>query len=128
MNELRDGIAAAAVGSLDVSGPDTAARRYRFSPDFVGFSGHFPGDPILPAIVEMRTVVSMAEEHSGKPLRLACVEFAKFLSPIRPGEEIQVRYQRRDRDGKTLYDATLSVAGKTAASFLLQLDDGREDR
>ena len=73
---------------------------------------------------EVARGVSMAAERSGKPLRLAAVESAKFLSPIRPGEEIQVRYRRREQDGKALYDATLAVGGKTAAAFLLQVDEG----
>ncbi|HWS15009.1 MAG TPA: hypothetical protein VN450_02345 [Candidatus Methylomirabilis sp.] len=128
MNELQRGIAAAAVDDIVVAGPETVTRRYRFSADFIGFSGHFPGDPILPAIAQLRTVVSLAEEHSGRPLRLAAVELAKFLSPIHPCEEIQVRYRRRTDAGRSLYDATLSVNGTTAAAFLLHLDDEGEHR
>ena len=66
MNELRKGIAAAAVDDIVVEEMETVTRRYRFSADFIGFSGHFPGDPILPAIAQMRTVVSLAEEHSAR--------------------------------------------------------------
>ncbi|MGZ8440767.1 MAG: 3-hydroxyacyl-ACP dehydratase FabZ family protein [Candidatus Deferrimicrobiaceae bacterium] len=128
MNELRKGIAAAAVDGIVVPEPETATRHYRFSADFIGFSGHFPGDPILPAIAQIGTVVSLAEEHSGRPLRLAAVEFAKFLSPIRPRDEVRVRYQRRADAGRILYDATLSVDGKTAAAFLLDLADEGEPR
>jgi len=128
MNELRKGIAAAAVDDIVVTGPETVTRRYRFSSDFIGFSGHFPGDPILPAIAQMRTVVSMAEEHSGRPLRLAAVEFAKFLSPIHPCEEVRVQYRRRTVAGKILCDATLSVAGKTVANFQLELAEEETPR
>ncbi len=88
MNALRRGIRASATGDIARTGPETVARRYRFAPDFIGFSGHFPGNPILPAIVQVCAVVSLAEEEEGKPLRLAAVRSAKFLSPIRPGEEV----------------------------------------
>lgn len=128
MNELRKGIAAASVDDIVVVGPETVARRYRFSADFIGFSGHFPGDPILPAIAQLRTVVSLAEAHSGRPLRLAAVEFAKFLAPIHPREEVRVRYTRTTDAGRSLYDATLSVNGKTAAAFLLHLADEGDPR
>ena len=128
MNELRKGIAAAAVDDIVVAGPETVTRRYRFSAGFIGFSGHFPGDPILPAIAQMRTVVSLAEEHSGRPLRLAAVEFAKFLSPIHPCEEVRVQYRRRTDAGKNLFEATLSVNGKTAAACLLHLADEGDHR
>ena len=123
MNELQKGIAAAALDDFAVPAPETVTRRYRFSADFIGFSGHFPGDPILPAIAQLRAVVSLAEAHSGRPLRLAAVEFAKFLSPIHPCEEVRVRYTRTTGAGRSLYDATLSVDGKTAAAFLLHLAD-----
>jgi len=128
MNELRKGIAASAVDDIVVAEPGTVTRRYRFSAGFIGFSGHFPGDPILPAIAQMRTVISLAEEHSGRSLRLAAVESAKFLSPIHPCEEVRVRYRRRTDAGKSLYDATLSVNGKTAAAFLLHLAEEGEPR
>lgn len=128
MNELRKEIAAAAVGDIAVPEPETVIRRYRFPADFIGFSGHFPGDPILPAIVQIGTVVSLAEEHAGRPLRLAAVEFAKFLLPIHPCEEVRVRYTRGADPARRLYDATLSVDGKTAAAFLLHLADEGEPR
>ena len=121
MNELRRGIRASAAGALARTGPDTVSRRYRFAPGFIGFSGHFPGNPILPAIVQVCAVISLAEEEGGKALRLAAVRSAKFLSPIRPDEEVSIRYRRRIVSGEDICDATLSVAGKTSAVFQLRL-------
>jgi 3-hydroxyacyl-[acyl-carrier-protein] dehydratase len=128
MNELRKGIDASATEALPGTGKETGARRYRFAPGFIGFSGHFPGNPILPAIVQVRAVVSLAEEEGGKALRLAAVRSAKFLSPIRPDEEVSIRYRRRVDSGMDLCDATLSVAGKTVASFQLELAEGETPR
>ena len=121
MNALRSGIRASAAGDIARSGPETVARNYRFPPGFIGFAGHFPGNPILPAIVQVCTVVSLAEEEGGKALRLAAVRSAKFLSPIRPDEEITIRYRRRVVSGEDICDATLTVAGRTSAVFLLRL-------
>ena len=121
MNELLRGIAASAVDELTTVGPDQVARRYRFSDDFVGFAGHFPGHPILPAIVQLQCVVCLAGEHTGMPLRLAAVEDAKFLLPIGPDQEILVQYRLRPGAGKSLYDARLTVADQLAATFLVEL-------
>jgi len=121
MNDLRKGIDASATEALTRTGPETVARRYRFSPGFIGFSGHFPGNPILPAIVQIRAVVSLAEEEGGKALRLAAVRSAKFLAPIHPDEDVWIRYRRRVDAGRDICDATLSVAGKTVAAFQLEL-------
>jgi 3-hydroxyacyl-[acyl-carrier-protein] dehydratase len=128
MSALREGIDASKLGDLAGTGTETGARRYRFGPGFIGFSGHFPGNPILPAIVQIRAVVSLAEAESGKTLRLAAVRSAKFLTPIRPDEDVWIRYRRRVDSGMDICDATLSVAGKTVAAFQLELAEGETPR
>jgi 3-hydroxyacyl-[acyl-carrier-protein] dehydratase len=120
MNALWREIRSSAAGDIERTGPDTVVRRYRFSPGFIGFSGHFPGNPILPAIVQVCAVVSLAEEDGGKALRLEAVRSAKFLSPIRPGEEVSILCRRRGDSGEEICDATLTVAGKTSAAFQLR--------
>ncbi len=128
MDDLRTGIDASATEALVGTGTETVARRYRFSPGFIGFSGHFPGNPILPAIVQIRAVVSLAEEVGGKALRLAAVRSAKFLAPIHPDEDVWIRYRRRVDSGRDICDATLSVAGKTVAAFQLELAEEETPR
>ena len=128
MSALREGIDASKLEALAGTGTETGARRYRFGPGFIGFSGHFPGNPILPAIVQICAVVSLAESESGKSLRLAAVRSAKFLAPIRPDEDVWIRYRRRVDSGMDTCDATLSVAGKTVAAFQLELAEGETSR
>ncbi|MGE5284249.1 MAG: 3-hydroxyacyl-ACP dehydratase [Actinomycetota bacterium] len=128
MSALRKGIAASALETLAGTGAETGARRYRFGPGFIGFSGHFPGNPILPAIVQIRAAVSLAEEEGGKTLRLAAVRSAKFLAPIRPDEDVWIRVRRGVESGIDICDATLSVAGKTVAAFQLELAEGETRR
>jgi len=128
LNALRREIRASAAGDLERTGPGTVVRRYRFAPGFPGFSGHFPGNPILPAIVQVCAVVSLAEEEGGKALRLAAVRSAKFLSPIRPDEEVSISFHRRLDSGADICDATLSVAGKTSAAFQLRFAEEETSR
>jgi len=128
MNSLRCGIRASAAGDIERTGPGTVVRRYRFAPGFIGFSGHFPDNPILPAVVQVCAVVSLAEEEGGKDLRLSAMRSAKFLSPIRPDEEVSIRYRRRVDSGEDICDATLSVAGKTSAAFQLRLAEEETPR
>jgi len=124
MNALRKGIDASATEALPRTGKEAGARCYRFAPGFIGFSGHFPGNPILPAIVQIRAVVSLAEEEAGKTLALAAVRSAKFLAPIHPDEDVWIRYRRRVDSGIDTCDATISVGGKTVAAFQLELAEG----
>jgi hypothetical protein len=56
------------------------------------------------------------------------VRSAKFLAPIRPDEDVWIRYRRRVDSGLDICDATLSVAGKTVAAFQLELAEGETPR
>lgn len=121
MNALLLGIRAAGTGPLTADPDGCLSRRYRFPAGFAGFDGHFPGAPILPAVVQIRVAVAMAAEHAGRPLRLQAIESAKFLSPVHPDEEILVRLRLCETDGKPMHDAVLTVDGRAASTFLLQL-------
>ena len=126
MNKMRQGIAAASLDAVTTDDSGTLYGRYLFPKDFVGFAGHFPGHPILPAIVEIMTVVALVGAASGCRQCLVAVEDAKFLSPVSPDQEILVRCRPRLIKGKLLHDAQLTVAGTTTASLLIELAADRE--
>lgn len=121
MNRMEQEIAAASLCGVTTDDTESLEGRYLFPERFCGFAGHFPGHSILPAIVEIMTVVSLVGAHAGCRQRLVGVEDAKFLNPVRPNQEILVRCRPRTVKGKLLYDAQLSVAGITTASLLLEL-------
>ncbi|MBJ6748728.1 hypothetical protein [Geomonas anaerohicana] len=95
--------------------------RYRFDAGFAGFDGHFPGFPILPAIVEIHAVVSLVGAVQQSPQRLVAVQDAKFLNPVRPGQELSIVCRPRTVQGKELCDARLTVGEVTVATMLLEL-------
>lgn len=51
---------------------------------FSGYRGHFPGNPILPGIVQLSFIRRLAERRLGRPLRLAGVRRIKYLRLITP--------------------------------------------
>lgn len=121
MNKILQGIVAAQRGVISSDGSGTMEGRYLFPKDFAGFAGHFPGHPILPAIVEIMTVIALVGAGCGCQQRLVAVEDAKFLAPVTPEQEILVRCRERIIKGKSLYEAQLSVDGTTTASMLIEL-------
>lgn len=123
MDNLRSAIRSSASGPVRETEPGTFVRSYCFSPDFIGFSGHFPGYPILPAFIQVLMVVSLAEELKGHDLRFSSLEKAKFQNKIFPGQEIEVRFRERLIKGKMALEATLTVVDGQAASFQLIFDD-----
>lgn len=121
MNEIMQGISAAALGKVTVDDTGTMEGRYCFPDSFAGFAGHFPGHLILPAIVEILTVVSLVGTQAGSRQRLVAVDDAKFINPVHPGQELLVRCCPRTVRGKLLYDARLTVGDTTTATLLLEL-------
>ena len=67
------------------------------------------------------TVAALVGEGAGCRQRLVAVEDAKFLSPVRPDQELLVRCRPRMIKGKLLYDAQLTVGERAAATLLLEL-------
>jgi hypothetical protein len=68
-------------------------------------------------------VLTMAEEVKGRRLKVLTLERAKFQKEVFPGQEIRVQYREGISKGKPKLEATLTVAGHQAASFLLFLAD-----
>lgn len=121
MNRIAQEIAACRLGGVESDAAGAFEGRYLFPESFAGFDGHFPDFPILPAIVEIRVVVSLVGEALNCRQRLVAVQDAKFLNPVRPGQELSVRCRTRSIQGKELYDAQLSVGATGVASMLLEL-------
>lgn len=121
MNEILQGIAAASLGGISAEADGTLAGRYLFPESFAGFAGHFPGYPILPAVVEILAVVRLVGEGSGRRQRLVAVEDAKFLHPVGPEQELLVRCRSRLVRGRELHEARLTVGEATAATLLLEM-------
>lgn len=126
MNKILRGIAEAAQCAVSTDETGAIVGHYCFTDSFAGFAGHFPGHPILPAIVEILAVVSLVSEHTGCRQRLVTVEDAKFLNPVQPNQELIVHCRERTIKGKLLYDAQLKVGETTTATMLIELARAEE--
>jgi 3-hydroxyacyl-[acyl-carrier-protein] dehydratase len=120
MNKLKKEIIEAALGPIEAIAHDKAVRRYLFPQSFIGFAGHFPGYPVLPAYVQVLTAITVIEEWKGCPFQLASVERAKFHIELRPDQEITVQCREFETKGKTVIEANLTVAKGPAATFLMR--------
>jgi 3-hydroxyacyl-[acyl-carrier-protein] dehydratase len=119
METIKNAISKCALDDLSFLENSVVRRSYRFHPDFVGFSGHFPGYPILPAFIQVITVLALMEELKGHELILESLEKAKFYIEIKPEMTIEVTCRERFRLGKPAIEASLRVDGKLASAFSL---------
>lgn len=103
---------------------DEGEQHFRFAADFVGFAGHFPDYPILPAILQVLLAQLLAEQLAGTRLEFLALEKAKFSRQLRPGDEITVKIVFRTREEQIRCAADLSCGSEQAASFTLLLGEG----
>jgi 3-hydroxyacyl-[acyl-carrier-protein] dehydratase len=61
------------------------------------FEGHFPGRPILPAIVQLDLVARIAEAAGLAPL--AAVPNLRLRHAVGPGATLEIRLERPDPSG-----------------------------
>lgn len=96
-------------------------REYRLAADSIVFAGHFPGHPILPAVVQCLMAQMLTEEGLGRPLRLVSIVQAKFTRVIGPDEDITVNVKAAAAPGH--WDCALAVGDETAARLRLHLEE-----
>jgi 3-hydroxyacyl-[acyl-carrier-protein] dehydratase len=115
MNQLRKEISEAAQGKMEIIAPDKTIRRY--CSHFIGFSGHFPEYPVLPAFVQVLSALMVIEEWKSRPLQLFAIERAKFHIEVKPDQEMTITCREYEAKGTPAIEAKLSVAEGLAAVF-----------
>jgi 3-hydroxyacyl-[acyl-carrier-protein] dehydratase len=119
-SKLKVAIEAASISSIKVDGEGGTVGTFRFAADFPGFAGHFPGYPVLPAVVQVLTAQVVVEQMLDKPLVMQRLERAKFLKQVRPEQLLQVTCRER-KSG--VWAARLEADGEPASAFWMTLDE-----
>ena len=72
-------------------GPMPCTARFDIPPDHPCFPGHFPGQPILPGVLLLERVMSLAQTSLGQLLSECTVYNVKFLAAVAPGDALDVQ-------------------------------------
>ena len=95
----------------------TSVTSFTIPADHPALPGHFPGHPIVPGVLILAAVL----DALGRIQAARCVGLpqAKFLSPLRPGERCDIRF---NGSGAKL-DFDCSVGTRTVARGTLRCGD-----
>lgn len=99
----------------------------QFPPDFMGFQGHFPGQPVVPGICKMQAILALCESRKDVPVRLREVVTAKYFAPAGAGEELAFDVVQSPAAGdRHLLKARVSRGGERIARIDLLVSYGDE--
>ncbi|PLY02786.1 MAG: hypothetical protein C0623_03235 [Desulfuromonas sp.] len=125
MNKMRKAIMQSALAPATLSG-ESGRQSFRFAESFLGFSGHFPGYPILPGVLQNLLAQVVAEQIIGQPVTFREIKRAKFSRPLRPDDRIDVEVTCREKDGYLHCATRMQVGAEEASNFTLILEESAE--
>jgi 3-hydroxyacyl-[acyl-carrier-protein] dehydratase len=109
--------------SLEKGKSIVAQKNVSFNEPF--FSGHFPADPVMPAVLQIEALaqaccilvaLSFPEEAAGKRPAFAGVNEARFRMAVRPGHILVLKAElEKARRGFYILKTRAEVNGETAA-------------
>jgi 3-hydroxymyristoyl/3-hydroxydecanoyl-(acyl carrier protein) dehydratase len=88
-------------------------RRFPIADAHAGFDGHFPGDPILPGIVQIALLLEALRDRLGPDVYLAAIPSLRWRSVVRPGTELDLTAWGPSEDGRVGFEMR---AGDTLVS------------
>jgi 3-hydroxyacyl-[acyl-carrier-protein] dehydratase len=119
MKDIYTAINQAALGATRQNDNSFIEQSYRFKEDFVGFQGHFPDYPILPAFIQILLAQQLAKTLWEKPIKLIGTSKAKFLLELKPSQIIRVICEKPPLNDTFVCKARLMVKDELASSFLM---------
>lgn len=85
------------------------------------FSGHFPGEPILPGVAQLGMVFDSIKQACGINLKISGVKRVKFKRIIKPGDKIQI-IAREKNDNNSLYTFQVMVDSQIACNGIMTVE------
>lgn len=85
------------------------------------FSGHFPGEPILPGVAQLGMVFDAIKQECGKNLKISGVKRVKFKQIIKPSDKIQIIAREKNGDN-SLYTFQVIVDSQIACNGIMTVE------
>ena len=119
------------VDEIDIDEAGVCHAKYRIREDEFFCRGHFPGNPIVPGVIQCEIMAQscallVKDEIQGKTTLYSGIDNVRFKNVIRPGDLCEITAKLTARRGMLFFcEASVSVAGKLCCKGNLSfaLDD-----
>jgi 3-hydroxymyristoyl/3-hydroxydecanoyl-(acyl carrier protein) dehydratase len=109
------------IDRIEVSDSGELSTELRVPAASFWFSGHFPGDPILPGIAQLGIVHETLRRVVGPDCRLAEVRRVKFRKIIRPDDELKIFISKKTgREGTYTFRIVADDGPACSGNFILE--------
>ncbi len=106
------------VDEIDIDEAGVCHAKYRIREDEFFCRGHFPGNPIVPVVIQCEIMAQscallVKDEIQGKTTLYSGIDNVRFKNVIRPGDLCEITAKLTARRGMLFFcEASVSVAGK----------------
>lgn len=111
--------------------PNVLDARVCVPQDSIWFTGHFPGEPILPGIALVHMVYEAIERDAqgrGEAVRLSSLRRIRFTGPVRPGENLLLSLTSEDVNEVRLFNFKIAVEENIVCSGLVAVSITIKDK
>jgi 3-hydroxyacyl-[acyl-carrier-protein] dehydratase len=94
----------------------------RFPADSAWFSGHFPGNPIVPGVALIALVADAVieqEKIAGRSVAITGVRRVRFRLPVKPGDDVTLEATQVTGPKGPSFAFTVCLAGEPACNGVL---------
>lgn len=79
---------------IDAKSNSEITAQWRVPADLIYLNGHFPNQPVVPAVAILDVTVEVLKHVLGPRVQLIGVKNAKFTSPLLPGQLVEFEGKR----------------------------------
>lgn len=108
---------------MRIAAPAKKTGQVTISSDSPWFVGHFPNNPILPGVAQLRLVIELLERAGCGHLRLAALSRVKFRRIVRPGEVLDISVS--PSEDKNHHSFTITCENRAVCSGKLVFTQNR---
>ncbi len=92
----------------------------RLPADLYYLQGHFPGEPVLPGVVQVHWAIELADQRFDLKPSFAGIEVLKFHRIIKPGTALKLALELNEENGKLTFSYTSETGTHSRGRVLFE--------